>query len=79
MYILWPSKVQDLDGKPCQGIGGKIGKVTLTLMDKVFPLLSPQVMVTVWFHSMLLLLVGPLVRPTLEGSSTIKQHFDQCF
>lgn len=72
MCILYPSKVQGQDGKPCQEIGGKIGKVTLTLMDKVFPLLSPQVMVIVWFHSMLLQLVGLLVKPTPEDSSTIK-------
>lgn len=70
MCMLWPSKAQELDGKPCQGTGGKTGRATPTWMDRVFPLQSPPAMATVCSHTMLPHLVGPLGRPTLEGNST---------
>ena len=75
MCILWPSKVQGVDGKPCQGIGAKTGRVIPTLMDRVSPFWSPQVMVAVSSHTMLHHQVGPLDKPTLEGNSSTNQPF----
>ena len=75
MYILWPSKVQGLDGKPCQGIGAKTGRAIPTLMDRVSPFWSPQVTVAVSSHTMQHHKVGPLDKPTLEGNSSTNQPF----
>lgn len=68
MCILWPSRAQELPGKPCQGTGGKIGRATLTSMAKASLSRLPQVMAAVWCLTMLPLVVGPLGRHFLEGS-----------
>jgi len=75
MCILWPSKVQGIGGKPCQGIGAKTGRAIPTLMDRVSPFWSPQVMAAVSSHTMLHHQVGPLDRPTPEGNSATNQPF----
>ena len=71
MRILWLSRVQELAGKQCQGIGDKTGRAIHTLMDKDSLFLSQQVMAAVWFHTMLLRLVGPLDKHTLAGNFVI--------
>jgi len=45
MFILYPSKGQELDGNRCQEIGAKIGRATLTLMDNLSHFKLQQVMV----------------------------------
>lgn len=66
--MLCTSRVQELSGKQCQGIGVKIGKATLFLMDKAYLLRSPLVMAVVWSLIMLHPIAGLLARPSLEGN-----------
>jgi hypothetical protein len=69
MFMLSLSKVLEPVGNQCLETGVKIGKAILTLMDKAFPLRSPQVMGAVWFLTMLSLLDGPLARPLVVINS----------
>jgi hypothetical protein len=68
MYILWPSKVQELDGKPCQGIGGKIGKAITTSMVKASLSKLLQVMAEQSLATTLCLLIGNLDRHSQGGN-----------
>lgn len=62
------SRVQELSGKQCRGIGVKIGKATLFLMDKPYLLRSPLVMAVVSSLIMSPLVVGLSARPSPEGN-----------
>lgn len=70
MSIQLPSRAQELVGNPCQEIGDKTGKATLTLTDKASLLRSPLVMVTLCSATMSSLPVGPLAKhsPVLHNS-----------
>ena len=59
------SKGQEQDGNLCPEIGGKIGKVTVTLTDSPSLLRSLQVMVVLLRPTMLLPLTGLLARRIL--------------
>ena len=62
MFTLCPSRVLELDGKPCQGTGGRIGKATLTSMAKACLSRLLLVMAELSLATMLCLVVGNLDR-----------------
>lgn len=69
MFILYPSKDQKPDGKPCQETGGKIGKATTTLTVKAFHSKSLQVMAGLSLATTLCLVIGNLDRH-LQGHNS---------
>ena len=71
------SKGQEQVGKPCQEIGGKIGKVTIILTDNPYLLRSPPVTVVLLCPTMSLLLIGLLARPIPVPNSVDQQYYRQ--
>ena len=69
MFMVWPSKGQELGGCQCPETGVKIGKATTISMAKASHSRSPLVMAVQWCPTMLPLLVGPSAKPTLVLNS----------
>ena len=69
MLHLFQSKGQELIGNPCLGIGVRIGKATLTLMDRASLLRSPLAMDAPLSLTTLLRPVGRSVRPSAAYNS----------
>lgn len=69
MLHLFQSKGQELIGNPCLGIGVRIGKATLTLMDRASLLRSPLVMDAPLSLTTLLRPVGRSARPSAAYNS----------
>ena len=77
MFMVWPSKGQELGGCQCPETGVKIGKATTISMAKASHSRSPLVMAVQWCPTMLPLLVGPSAKPTLVLNSA-REGLNNC-
>lgn len=64
MFTLRGLKGQEQDGKPCLETGGKTGKVTLILTDKLSLSKSQRAMVALLYPTTSLPQAGPSARPS---------------